>query len=53
MHPHRFLLRDLVEPGDCVLLVQLLGDTVAHNVSISDTEKRVEVDAVGLLYGRD
>lgn len=48
----RFLLRHVVEPSDRVLPLQLLGDTVAHNFSISDAGKSVEVDAAGLLHGR-
>lgn len=49
----RSVLRGLAEPGDHVLPVQLLGDTAAHNVPVPDAGERVEVDAVGLLHGRD
>lgn len=50
---YRHLLRGLVELSDHVLPVQLLGNTVAYNISVSDAGKPVEVDAVRLLHRRD
>lgn len=50
---YRFLLRGLVESGYCVLPVQLLDYTVAHNIPVSNTGKPMEMDAVGLLYRCD
>lgn len=47
------MLRGLAEPGDHVLPVQLLGDTAAHHVPVPNAGERVEVDAAGLLHGRD
>lgn len=49
----RLMLRGLAEPGDHVLPVQLLGDTAAHHVPVPNAGERVEVDAAGLLHGRD
>lgn len=48
----RLLLRHVVESRDHVLPLQLLGNTVAYHVPVSDAGKPVEMDAVGLLYGR-
>jgi len=49
----RLLLRGLVKPSDNVLPVQLLGNTVAYNISVSDFGKPMEVDVARLLHGRN
>lgn len=36
-----------------MLPVQLLGNTVAYNISLSDTGKPMEVDVARLLHGCD